>query len=164
MAWTRPPLRTTGTLITASNWNTDLADNLQWLYDFTSINPYVPVLTASGAVPSLGNGSLAGRYARIGTKLVSFSMGFTAGSTTNFGSGQLQFTLPLAAADTSGVFAASFANAGVQNYVGSGFVIGPLTSFAITFTGDTGAGVTATNPFTWGVNDTLRASCEYFIL
>jgi hypothetical protein len=32
MAYTAPTTRTTGTLITASIWNTDLVDNIAWLY------------------------------------------------------------------------------------------------------------------------------------
>src|SRR3990167_6645722 len=33
MAWTSPTTRTTGNLITAAIWNTDLVDNLTWLHD-----------------------------------------------------------------------------------------------------------------------------------
>ena len=33
MSWTAPTLRTTGELITASNWNTDLVNNLLYLKD-----------------------------------------------------------------------------------------------------------------------------------
>lgn len=38
MAWTNPTSRTTGTLITASIWNTDLVDNLNYLY--STINSF----------------------------------------------------------------------------------------------------------------------------
>src|SRR5579864_7885838 len=56
---------------------------------------YTPSWTGSSTNPSLGNGSLTGRYTQIG-KVVLFSVVLTAGSTTTYGSGFWTFTLPIA--------------------------------------------------------------------
>jgi hypothetical protein len=57
---------------------------------------YTPVLTTAGAGadPTIGNGTLTGRYTRIGN-LVFFAINFTAGTTTKRGSGYLEVTLPV---------------------------------------------------------------------
>lgn len=59
---------------------------------------YTPVLTTggAGADPVVGNGSLTGRYARIGN-LVFFRVNWTAGTTTNRGVGYLEVSLPVPA-------------------------------------------------------------------
>lgn len=56
-----------------------------------------PVWTASSTNPVVGNGTLAGRYTRIG-KTVHCTIHLTAGSTTTFGSGFWSFKLPTASA------------------------------------------------------------------
>lgn len=55
--------------------------------------------TASTTPPTLGNGMIEAVYKRVG-KRVDFRIHLTAGSTTNFGAGTWQFTLPAIA--TSG--------------------------------------------------------------
>ena len=55
--------------------------------------PYSPSWTASTTNPNLGNGTLIGRYSKIGRQ-VTFHINLTCGSTTTFGSGNYNFTLP----------------------------------------------------------------------
>lgn len=80
----------------------DLGDPAFWkaeVYDkFTDLyagwTPYTPAWSCSITAPSLGNGTLTGRYKAIG-KTVWFSLRFLAGSTTTFGDGLWAFTLPI---------------------------------------------------------------------
>lgn len=60
--------------------------------------PYTPTWTVSGSVaPAVGNGTLIGRYMKIG-RMVTFHIVLTCGSTTNAGSGAFSFGLPFQAA------------------------------------------------------------------
>lgn len=54
---------------------------------------YTPAFTASTSNPSVGNGSLTGRYNRLG-KMVFFTIRLTIGSTTTRGVGTWRFSLP----------------------------------------------------------------------
>lgn len=54
---------------------------------------YTPTLTATTTNPTIGNGSIIGRYHQIG-KTVFFDMEFVFGSTSNAGSGNYAFSLP----------------------------------------------------------------------
>jgi hypothetical protein len=57
--------------------------------------PTVYSVVWTGGSPSIGNGTLTARYSQIG-KQVFYQIHFIAGSTTNFGSGQWLFSLPVA--------------------------------------------------------------------
>lgn len=59
---------------------------------------FTPAWTAATTNPTLGNGTLVGRYMRIG-RTVHVSITLTAGSTTNVGSGTYLFSLPFTAAN-----------------------------------------------------------------
>jgi|688.fasta_scaffold31783_8 hypothetical protein len=54
---------------------------------------YTPAWTTNGTQPSIGNGTLTGRWRRVGDSIEG-DIGLVAGSTTNFGSGQWAFGLP----------------------------------------------------------------------
>lgn len=72
---------------------------------------YTPTWTADTTNPSLGNGTLEGRYAKIGGGYA-FAIRLQFGSTTTAGSGNYHFALP---AQASG----SMSN---QEFTGQGFV------------------------------------------
>jgi hypothetical protein len=57
---------------------------------------YTPTWTAATTNPSIGNGTLAGRYRKVG-RTVQFTFELNFGSTTNVGSGAYSFGLPVAA-------------------------------------------------------------------
>ncbi|WP_051877190.1 hypothetical protein [Streptomyces natalensis] len=54
---------------------------------------YTPTWSASTTNPVLGNGTLIGRYQKIGRTVI-FHVNLTTGSTTTYGSGSYNFTLP----------------------------------------------------------------------
>lgn len=58
---------------------------------------FTPTWTTTGSAPSLGNGTLTGRYFKHG-RSIRFIIGLTFGSTTNGGLGNYKFALPAAAA------------------------------------------------------------------
>lgn len=76
----------------------DLADSVRDVVDALEAAwvAYTPVWTAVTTNPVIGNGTLLGRYKRIG-KTVLFRVQIVAGSTTTGGSGNYSVSLPLAA-------------------------------------------------------------------
>ena len=60
---------------------------------------YTPAWTASTTNPAIGNGTITGRYQRVG-KTVSFWAYINCGSTTTYGSGNYRLTIPVAPAWT----------------------------------------------------------------
>ncbi len=63
--------------------------------DVTGVTTYTPTWTAQTTNPSLGNGSINGRYYRIGNVVTAF-INLTMGSTTTYGSGTWWFSMPFA--------------------------------------------------------------------
>lgn len=55
---------------------------------------YTPTWAAATTNPTLGNGTLSGKYAQVG-KLVFFRIELSMGSTTTYGSGNYAFSLPV---------------------------------------------------------------------
>jgi hypothetical protein len=59
---------------------------------------YTPTWAGSGSNPSLGNGTLVGRYQKIG-RMVTLHINLIPGSTTTYGSGNYTWALPFPAAN-----------------------------------------------------------------
>lgn len=57
---------------------------------------YTPAWYSTGTQPSIGNGTISGRFALVG-KIAFVEMAILFGSTTNFGTGSYRFGLPAAA-------------------------------------------------------------------
>ena len=136
---------------------------LKWSADYTA---YTPSWTAAGTAPSLGNGTLSGRYLLVG-KLCHVQIFFQAGSTTTFGTGEWRFSLPFASNELNGNasgFCASgyIEDLGVQGYqMLAARKAGGASSFAM-FTA-VNARVENTAPFTWGTNDFINLQLVYGI-
>lgn len=161
MAFTRPSGRAALYYVTASDWNTDLVDNTAYIYDNTQGVVYTPTWTTAGTACALGNGTLQGRYFRIG-HIVWFQIQFVAGSSTTFGTGKFQFLLPVTGLGVLGSSSAYFVDSGTQIYTGAAFMIN-TTQVSVTWTGDTSTGgVTATTPMTWANGDSINLSGFYF--
>jgi hypothetical protein len=118
----------------------------------------------SGTAPAKGNGTFTGRYMQAG-KLVIFSLDVTMGSTTTFGSGTWQFSLPVAAR----IAGSSFGFFGTAHDASSGndYPIAFQQNAASTIAGRVWSGtaafqaVNATNPFTWASGDAFSVSGVY---
>lgn len=74
MAWTDPTVRATGDLITAAIYNTDLVDNLAYLYS----SRITGVIPAAGTTPSLGTGFTYTHTNSTGIYVFSFTTSFAA--------------------------------------------------------------------------------------
>ena len=121
---------------------------------------YTPTWTAGTTNPSIGNGTLSGRYFQIG-KLVYCQFTMRAGSNTTFGSGDWRFSYPVAPNIDN-----------VTNYqVGSVFGRDSGAAFYVGITQYSGKTymsliinnnwVSATAPFTWANGDYLEVNVIY---
>ncbi|MHB9862195.1 hypothetical protein [Streptomyces sp. YIM S03343] len=88
-----------GEMVSAALMNQEIRDQLNTM--FAAWTPYTPAWTATTTNPVIGNGTLTGRYMKIGRNVLC-NINLVAGSTTTFGSGNYSFSLPVAAA-SSGV-------------------------------------------------------------
>ena len=137
----------------------DKADSAAFLRD-TGWQSYTPTWTAGTTNPSIGNGTLSGRYIQIG-KLVYCQFTMRAGSTTTFGSGNWRFSYPVAPNTTYAnlyqVGSIYALDNGAADYNG-------ITQFAgATYMGliISGNWVSATAPFTWANGDVLEVNVIY---
>lgn len=116
---------------------------------------YTPSWTASTTNPTLGNGSLFGRYALIG-KTCYVLIRFTFGSTSNAGVGAWRFSLPIAVSSNWGDVAmvARWTDSGTAHHLG---VVTSITTstIAVLNEGNTGSGIGAGIPIVWATNDAI---------
>jgi hypothetical protein len=118
---------------------------------------------------TLGNGSLVGKYIKLG-KFVSVRFSFTAGSTTTFTADLPTFSLPFAVESSASVntaWAQLLDNSANVRYMT--FVYGPTSSSVGILASDVSStygpqaplGISSTRPFTWAVNDSIYFSMNY---
>jgi hypothetical protein len=123
---------------------------------------YTPAWSSSGTQPSLGNGTLTGRYTQTG-KTVTGIVEWQAGSTTTYGTGNWLFSVPVTArfADWLYTVGAVFGeDAGVSGFNG----VAALNSSTVMIFYSPGTNATAwtnTYPTAWGNADRLRISFTY---
>ncbi|WP_330348178.1 hypothetical protein [Streptomyces sp. NBC_00582] len=84
-----------GEVVTAALLNQEIRDQFNSI--FAAWTNYTPTWTASTTNPVLNNGTITGRYMKIGRTVLS-AMTLTCGSTTTYGSGTYSFGVPTAAA------------------------------------------------------------------
>ena len=143
----------TGAVVDNSGQSSNMVD--------IKLTTYTPAWTTSGTAPSLGNGSLLGRYSRTGN-LVTVTIEFLAGSTTTFGTGDFRFSLPFTSASTiQQVGTARLLDSGTAYWVGTA-VVGASASFLRMFT-TTSAAVNSGGPFVWASGDNFVLSITYTI-
>lgn len=115
--------------------------------------------TASSGSPAIGDGTLRCWYIKVGA-LVFCDLQIVIGSTTNKGSGNWMFTLPVAPADAFCPTGVAKANDGSTTYVGA---IEPSGSLDIQIGTHGAASLWGTTvPFTWGTGDILRVAFWYW--
>lgn len=138
--------------------------------DARAWNNYSANWGASDANPSLGNGTLQGRYITIG-KMCTVHIGLNIGSSTGKGGGEWSFTVPFTPAGIiSGGLAYASGSAMLNNSVsgvqhpGTPYLrdIGGVKRVRIaTSSGTTVADVSPTVPFNWSINDDLDIVLTY---
>lgn len=121
---------------------------------------YTPTWSATGSNPALGNGTLQARYARLGDVVVVWLL-LTMGSTTTYGTGTWEFTLPVSmgGAGRFVIGAAQALDAGVADYVG--VCRGDDTTDRLRAIFSSGSSASATVPHSWGSGDALALTFLY---
>lgn len=126
---------------------------------------YTPAWTGSTGNPSLGNGTLTGRYCRIGDLVVCQGR-LIAGSTTTFGSGTYSISLPVTSANAFGSNGI-IGSAWLRDASGNDYQM-QLIDVGTTFSGRPGAATfggnsawAATTPMTMANGDWVSWHCLY---
>jgi hypothetical protein len=161
MAWTSKPL------FLAGRYPTDLeleamADQIDALTG-TGFTTYTPTWTASSVNPAIGNGTIDAGYRRSSeSDLVQYEGRLLAGSTTTFGTGFWQISIPVAPAAAS-ANRATLIGLTLDSSAGTSVpVIGRFFGGTVlVFNGTAGTSISATVPFTWATSDELRWSITY---
>jgi hypothetical protein len=151
---TRLAIGTTGQVLTVAAgvpaWQTIAGPSFQ---------TYTPTL----ANLTLGNGTLTAKYAQTG-KIVTVYFNFTLGSTSSVGSNP-SMTLPVSAADIYNTAKLFLGDYGTVTYWGSAWNGDATTVYLEADRADAtylkAAGVTATVPHTWAVNDSIVFTLTY---
>lgn len=136
-----------------------------WVYQTWSPS----IASSSGGAPALGNGVVVARYAQVG-KMVNALFKITLGTTTNFGTGVVYFSLPVAAQSdwTSPTFmgTAHFEDTGTAAY-GGWVALASSTQFQFTCHDTVADGrivyISGSGgvPFAWGSTDVIECSFSY---
>lgn len=129
---------------------------------FENWTSFTPTLEATTTNPTIGNGSLTGKYKRLGTS-VTVKISFKFGSTSNAGSGSWQFrSLPYPA---TGVGETTLEHVGASwvRDAGTAFHVGAVRTLgADDVRVYTDAGEVAHNvPMTWAINDQIHLQVTY---
>jgi len=126
---------------------------------------YTPSWTASTTNPVLGNGTIVGRYSKIGRQVV-FHVNLTTGSTTTYGSGSYSFTMPpFAVASVGASFIGTAHLLGTDRWMGQ-IVLSPGASafapfFPLSTTNTRVGGQSPTQPETLANGAQLRMTGIY---
>lgn len=141
--------------------NTEIRD--QFNSQYAAWTTYTP--TWSGPTPpTLGNGTLTGRYIKIG-RTVTVSIILTVGSTTTLGSGAYTYSLPFTVASASVHYLGSARLVGTDVWHGQTSVSTGASSANFTFptsgTNTKSANQSGTVPETLAAGTTVRATVTY---
>ena len=131
---------------------------------------YTVSWTAATTNPSIGNGTLSGRYVQIGKTCI-LVVGLVMGSTTTYGSGNWAFSLPKSAVNTAGINfygVAHIRKSGTANYERIAEIIPHVSTTVINAfidptPGSNSFNISATVPLTWGDGDALGFQITYEI-
>lgn len=120
---------------------------------------YNPELSSGGAAPTLGNGTLTGKFSRSGGQ-VRAVLNLFVGSTTNLGSGELRISLPTKRGDTTvETVGRARIQIGAVQYFADGDIPGAV-DYVRLFRDGSGS-VTATSPGTFAAGDLIRFGFTY---
>ena len=129
---------------------------------------WTPVITAAGGGFAIGNGTSNGNWTRNGN-MVHATVEFGVGGTTNLGTGELSFTLPVATTATKPTVGVGYGLIAAATFIHGAAVLGTTGSSVIVRSGGTGAvpvvaGWSATTPSTaWASGDSVSISISYQI-
>lgn len=160
---TTVPTVSSGAVYPAATYNTYLAGLLNGAQ--ATWDTYTPGWSATGTAPALGNGTLVGAYLQLG-KTVLFTIKWTAGSTTTYGTGQYRFNLPFTVGSADHIATGFIGDSSVGAAGYTAAVIGLIAAGTITvapYAGNVGAAqaVSNTTPQTFANGDRIWLSGTY---
>jgi len=123
---------------------------------------YTVSWTAATTNPSIGNGTLAGRYVQIGKTVIGV-IKLVMGSTTTYGSGAWSFSLPKTSANQGGRYGGQWMaeDVGTKVYTGTLFILGNASTVSIFVRDEAASYLSNTTPHTWVSGDYLFISFIY---
>lgn len=131
---------------------------------YTGERTYTPSWMAASVNPTLGNGTLVGKYTRTG-RTVTDQITLTIGSTTANGTGEYTFTLshqPKSSTKYSG--AGVITDVGANLYVVTSRTKSDGTKNMAVFSNGVGTGVQQNSPMTWATGDTMEVTVNYPVI
>jgi hypothetical protein len=159
---TRPSSPTEGMTIYETDTDAFMVYNGSWLPMLDTLTQsYTPVFSASTSGGALGNGTLTGRYGRVGGWW-NFQINFTIGSTTTGGSGRWQITLPSSPTLETVAAALCEDTSASARYGGSAWITTGTGVFSVAVGSGANIGVSSGTPFTWAVGDKLLICGRYY--
>ena len=151
-----------GEVVTAALVNQEIRDQFNSM--FAAWTAYTPAWTSSGTAPALGNGTLTGRYMKIGRTVVCH-INMATGSTSTYGTGNYNWSLPFTAANAGASIVGHAHLLGTDRWVG-GIVISPNVATCSAFLPITSTNtrvdfMTATRPETIAAGAQVRLTFVY---
>jgi len=125
-----------------------------------NVTSYAPTVTAAGGGFSIGDGSINGSYTRDG-RLVVLSFRLIAGSTTNFGTGELRFSLPFTAHNRNYMGSVRALDSGTNFIAGVVQIEEGNATYCTLYFDGAAAAASATIPITWASGDEIWATVTY---
>jgi len=151
-----------GEVVAAATLNTEIRDQFNSM--FAAWTAYTPVWTTTGTAPALGNGTLTGRYLKIGRTVI-IHINMIAGSTTTFGTGNYNWTVPFAAAAAGASLIGHAHLLGTARWIGQVVISPSATTVGCFFpvaTNDVRTNfLTETRPETHASGDQFRITLVY---
>jgi len=138
--------------VAGSGWNRIFQETDVW-------SSYTPSWTTTGTAPSLGNGTLVGKFKQVG-KTVFFRSSLTIGSTTTVGTGNWMFSLPVTAISGLSQTCSAMVAQGSNVYGSVGWINGTNGIFR-TYVGSSNTGVSNTVPNAWASTHTINWTGVY---
>jgi hypothetical protein len=152
-----------GEVVSAAIMNQEIRDQFNSM--FAVWTSYTPTWTSSGTAPVLNNGTITGRYMKFGRTVVCH-INLTTGSTSTYGTGNYNWSLPFTAANAGASIVGSAHLLGTLRWVG-GIVISPNASNCSAFLPKSGFTdgrvdfLTATQPETLAAGAQVRLTFVY---
>lgn len=151
-----------GEVVTAALLNQEIRDQFNSM--FAAWTSYTPTWTSTSTAPVLNNGTLTGRYMKIGRNVLC-QINLTAGSTTTYGTGNYSFSLPSTAASSGQATVGSAMLLAAARWNGTIVVSSAATTvgafFPISATNTRSDFLTATQPETLAAGHQARLTFLY---
>ncbi|MFI1287464.1 hypothetical protein ACH4VM_02950 [Streptomyces sp. NPDC020792] len=150
-----------GEVVSAAIMNQEIRDQFNTF--FGAWTTYTPAWTGATTNPAIGNGSLTGRYMKVG-RTCDVRIEVLMGSTTTYGSGGWSLALPFAAAATDQQI--GIVHAHQSQRIQGAFTIAAGATVGLPFFPTTASPtnlnwVASTVPVTWAAGGRLSVYCRY---